>query len=83
MSSRDCKGYTYKKVSCTECDFEDSLNNTTAIITGAKFQYEDGQKCEMPNCTGLLTVEEVEVDEDTHKKEYLNYHADDEYDKDR
>lgn len=73
MNYKNCKGYTLYKATCSDCDFEECINSITMRCTRAKLSVEDGDKCPNTDCEGTIMVEEIEVDEDQHKQEYLNH----------
>jgi hypothetical protein len=83
MSYRDCKGYTEYTATCSECDFEESVDSISMHCAHAKLSVEDGDNCPEEGCIGKITIEEREVSESEHKEGYLDYHADDDHDRDR
>ena len=83
MSYRDCKGYTQYTATCDECDFEESIDSITMQCTRRELSVDDGDDCPEEGCKGTISVEISEVSEGDHKQGYLDYHADDDHDRDR
>ena len=99
MSLNHCHGYTQHELKCDTCDFKVSIDSITARNTRATLGYEDGDPCpevtEVKSmvdgkevitevaCDGSLIESSYKVSAEEHRQSYLDYHADDEYDRDR